>query len=323
MSNHQQGSILLQAIAITALIAGVAVYSMKNSSTQQKLQKFESNRRITAAQVREIGESLTDWQTCRATLAQGGDVSATVPNVLTRDGAVAYGPGTMLRGAKILDLTLAGYTPAAGVRMSRVTMRVRMEFSETRTNDQGSFGSKTKVYDVPIFLITRDNVVQLCMSDEGNVLESAFRFACGEFGGTFNATSGACDNLHGPDGVVFRYPERYLCSEAGSGCPHPNAGRSCTGTDVRGVSHGNWVVSNFDASGGMMCTCMPRTCENPALFCVGTDMGTDWCTLNCPPATYDPVDFAPDPSTVCAGTTFTQTNSCGRTQSAIGTGGCP
>ena len=111
-----------------------------------------------------------------------------------------------------------------------------------------------------------------------------------------------------------------VCSDSDSHCSgttyHSSNGcGSCTGTKTDGVC----CTPAFDNS----------ACATYGVTCGSYDAGCG-VTVNCGSCTYPLTcvngncsctdsSWSPDPSTVCSGTSFTQTSNCGRTQSSTGT----
>lgn len=316
---------MVQVMIAGAVLLVTGVYVTKTLKDQESLQKTASLRSTTHQQVKEFTEILTDSEICKATFAQNGALvtDATFTAIKGKDGQPIYSLNTKYVTGTIVEMIVEDYVPSSGLKYSPVKLRVNFELPEVRAA-QSSFGGTRKAYRIPIYLITNNNIVQTCMSDSAGVVQEALEKACMEFGGTFDGATGTCKKLHGEDGIVLNFIKQYLCSAGGAGCTHPYANQECSGTDVRGVSHGNWVLSGFGPTGAKSCICVPRfdTCPNSGDYCPSTDLGTDWCNKDCGKGTWDPQDWGPDPSTRCAGDSFTQTASCGKSRSAVGTKNC-
>lgn len=315
---NQSGSTLVQILVAGSVVLGVGGYLLTNTQNQGKLQKFEQNRDEAYQQINQVSDFLTDYENCKATFNQTGALTGGLTTIRAKNNSVAYASGAQLKAGKILGFTVLGYSPSPGTRYREIELKIKFKFNETRVNDTGSFGALEKIYSVPVYMITEDSTVVTCMSNQSHSIQDAMRQSCTEFGGDFNETSGRCENLHGPNGVVLRFTRDNFCA-SGPTCPHPNRSMACSGVDVRGIARGNWVVGGFSASGSLECTCMPVTCPNPADYCLNKDLDTDWCYQECPRGTWDPQDWGPDPSTVCNGQPFSQTNTCGRTRPQTGT----
>lgn len=66
-----------------------------------------------------------------------------------------------------------------------------------------------------------------------------------------------------------------------------------------------------------------RTCTNPSPSCGGASCtGESTQTQGCGGGTCTDTTWLPDTSTVCTGTSFTQTSNCNRTRSSVGTKNC-
>lgn len=314
---NSNGSSMVQVMVAGAVMLGAGVYVTKTLKSQESLSKTTVLRMAASKEVQEISEVLTDWEVCKTTFSQSGQLTnnKTFDRILTKGSNVIYQTGIGSQSGKITEMLLTNFTPGTGLRLNQSTLRVTMEFNERRGGGQDSFGGTRKSYKIPVYLITLDNVVQTCMSDSGEVINDAFREVCRQFEGTFNETSGACENIYGPNGVIRKYVSDYFCTATGTGCAHPYAGQVCEDT----YGHNNFAVSNFDGGGSMRCVCMPIVCPPKENYCLGKDLGTNWCGTTCDKGTWDPTDYKPDPSSYCQGQTFTQTTSCGKTRSAVGT----
>jgi hypothetical protein len=317
----QIGSSMLQVMVASAVLLGAGLVVTKTMRGQESLHKSSTLRSATFNEVGEISEVLTDWETCLATLSQNGPLTkdAAFDSIRNSSGASVYTVGGDITSGKIVELNLEGYVASTGLRYTQARLRVNMQFKEKRGGAQNSVGGTQKSFKIPIYLITNDNVVQTCMSDSANVVHEALTEACRQFGGTMNNATGSCEGIGGTTGLVKKFVDDYFCSSTGTGCPHPYAGQTCPDT----YGKGNFAVNNFDGPGNMNCICMPVKCAEPANYCLGKDLGSDWCGTTCPKGSWDPVDYVPDPSTVCNGQSFTQTNSCGESRLATGTKTCP
>ena len=296
----------------------------KSMKTQEKLVKTVTSRFGANQKLNEISELLTDSDTCVATLSQVSNLTnANLEKINDKDGNTIYSVGQLMQAGKIEEMKILDYTAGPGLRRHKLNLQVKIRYPQAdMPNNSSSFGGKAKNFSVPLYVVTKDNSVKVCLSDTSEIIEDALTLACTQFGGSMDSGTGVCTGVIGPDGVIIKYIKDYFCDSAGGGCKHPYSGKMCSGFDVRGVNQGNWVVAGFNGSGEMECTCMPRVCPDHTKYCLGTDLGTDWCTLNCPQGSFNPDDYAPDPSGVCSGESFTQQNSCGLTRSATGTKDC-
>lgn len=315
---NQTGSTLVQILVAGSVMLGAGGYLLRTTNNQGKLQKFEQNRDEAYHQINQIADYLTDYENCKATFNQAGVLTGGPLAIRSSGGDVTYAPGTILKGGSIQDISLVGFSPSTGTRYRELQLKIKYKFTETRVNDQGSFGGLERMYSIPVYMITQDDQVATCMSNQSDSIQDAMRQSCTEFGGDFNETTGRCDNIHGPDGVVLNFTKENFCA-SGPACPHPHRNTGCSGVDVRGIDHGNWVVSGFSETGSLECTCMPVACPDPGDYCLDKDLDTDWCYRECPRGTWDPQDWGPDPSTVCNGQPYSQTNTCNRTRPATGT----
>lgn len=125
------------------------------------------------------------------------------------------------------------------------------------------------------------------------VIGDVLKKACEDMQGTFNEENARCEKFHGDDGSFLKYLKENLCSTTGAACVHPYVGKACSGKDIRGVDHGNWVITGYDANGTMECSCIPVKCPEPSLYCSGRNLGTNWCDQVCPVGTK--TDGACDP----------------------------
>lgn len=314
---NQTGSIMIQALVAGAALLGAAVYVTKTMKSQESLNKTTQLRGATSQQADEISSILTDWEICKATFDQLGTLSdeALLTKVLKKDSSVVFQNGADLKAGKIIEMRLVDYTAGPGLRYEPANLRVTMQFNEKRAGTQDSFGGQSKSYKIPIYFIALDNKVQLCMSDTAQVINLALMQTCSEFKGTFNPSKGTCENIHGPTGSVKQYISDYFCSETGVGCKHPYAGQVCpTKHPKEATAWNNFAVQGFDASGEMQCVCMKRTCPNPAAYCLGRDLGTDWCGTTCPKGTWDPQDWSGAFGSYYTNQLVPETASCGKSR---------
>lgn len=315
------GASIPQVLLLMSALGGASYYYVKVLRDQEKVVKFASNR-INAHQLSvEVSEALTNHKACTNTFRQNADIHADMAAIYNATNEPTYRIGQELSGGMLTRINLRDYKKGVGTQFTQAKLRLTIRFLERRQGDMGSFGVADKVYDIPVYLITKDDVAEVCMSDEAGIIAGSIVKACQRMGGQYNAVTGGCDKLVGDESIFLAHARTNTCN-TGSSCPHPYSGKTCTGRDPFGQDHGNWVVTGFNLDGDFVCRCMPRECPDPASVCVGTTSGTDWCSTVCPDGKRDPVDWTPHPSTVCQNETFTQTNSCGRVQPALGQKDC-
>lgn len=315
------GASIPQVLLLMSALGGASYYYVKVLRDQEKVIKFATNR-INAHQLSvEVSEALTNHKACTNTLRQNADINANMAAVYNATNEPAYRIGEEMTGGTLTKMNLLGYTKTEGTKFTQAKLRLTVQFLERRKGDMGSFGVAEKVYDIPIYMITKDNVAEICMSDEVGIIAGSLVKACQRLGGTYNQQTGGCDNLVGDEGIFYKHVKVSTCN-TGEDCDHPYRGVSCTGADIRGQQHNNWVVTGFNLEGTFICRCMPRPCADPATVCAMGDPGTDWCQGVCPAGTWDPDDYGPSPLTVCKGTPFTQKTSCGKIRSATGEKEC-
>ena len=322
MIRNSRGSTLMQVMIAGSLLAGLSVYVMRSNQAQNKLQKNVVNKASQSAIARDFSETLLEGSVCLNTFQKAGTLSnnMALAGLYNKKDKLIYEKNSELYGQVISDIKLTDYIASSGRKYQRSMVSVT---TSTKKNDQ-AVGGKSLVHKVPVFLITIDNKVDTCISDETESALDALRRACNDLKGTFNEATAACDNFYGEQGPVLNYVKENFCANGkGENCVHPYANQKCTGVDIRGVNHNNWVLKGFNGGGQMQCVCVPRDCESPALSCEGTDLGTDWCQQECPKGskTTDECappevaceewgDWSPGTDGVCSGTALTQTRSC-------------
>lgn len=278
--SNSKGSTIIQVMLASTVILGVSGYMMRSHQTQNKLQKGLGLKKSQTIIQREVAEALADGTACYNTFEKLKPLAnnATFVALYNKDNQIMYNQNSFFNLNKIKEFRLTNYVPSSGKKYQRVILNLTVE---TEAESSGFFGGKSRTYEIPLFLITVDNLVDVCVSDISGQVVLGLKAACEELGGTFNDATAGCDNFHGPNGVVLNYIRDYLCSSSGTGCAHPYRNQACSGKDIRGVDHGNWVVKGFKANGQMDCLCVPVECPEPGQFCQGTDLGTDWCTNEC------------------------------------------
>lgn len=317
------GSTLVQVMVAGALMAGASVYIMRSNQTQNKLQKNVVNKASQSAIAREFSETLLEGSVCLNTLKKAGTLSnnLVLAGLYNKSDKLIYSKDSELYGQIISDIKLIDYVASSGRKYQRSTVAVT---TSSKKEDE-SVGGKSHVHKIPLFLITIDNKIDTCISDEAESALDALRRACNDLKGTFNESTAACENFYGEQGPVLNYVKENFCASGkGESCIHPYANQKCSGVDVRGANHNNWVLKGFNGGGKMQCLCVPRDCENPTLYCEGTDLGTDWCQKECPKGTKtvdecappppesceEWGDWTPDASSTCSNSTVAQTRSC-------------
>lgn len=280
MKNNARGSTIIQVMLVSTVILGVSGYMMKSHQTQNKLQKAVNVKKAQSAAQLEIAEALADGSVCYNTFEKIKPLAENVllGGIYNKNNELMYGQNSILHQNTIKELKLTNYDSASGEKYQRSLLQVTVE---SMSSSSGFFGGKARTYEIPLFLITVDNLVDVCVSDISGQVTLGLEKACEELGGTFNVEKARCESFHGANGVVLKYVRDYLCSSAGTGCVHPYRNQTCKGKDPRGIDHGNWVISGFGASGAMDCECIPVDCPDPTQFCQGADLGTDWCTKVC------------------------------------------
>jgi hypothetical protein len=320
---NQSGLALVQSLVAGAVLLGVGAYVTHTMKNQEKLVKNVTGRQEADEKLTEISDVFTQSDICVATLSQVSDLTnAKLQAIKNKNGSTLYSIGQPMKGGTIEDMQVLNYIQGPGLRHHNVNLQIKVRMASADLGSGSSFGGKSINFNIPLYVITKNNVVKVCLSDTSETVESALRVACAQFGGTMDPITGVCQGVIGPDGLLVKYVKDYFCDSSGAGCKHAYSGKVCSGVDVRGAAHGNWVVSGFGGDGEMQCSCMPRACPDPGSYCVGTDLGTDWCSSNCPLGTYSPNDYGPDPGNVCHDETLVQTNSCGETRTVSGTMDC-
>lgn len=279
--SNSSGSVMVQVMVAASLVIGGAAYILNSNQNQNKLRSGVA-RKITQSVIqKEISEILSSSDICSATLKKKGELSndLVLDGLYNKDDQLIYGPNQELYNNTITELKLTDYIPGAGPKYQISNIQVTVKSKETQGK---SYGANTRNYKIPLFLLTEDNVVDTCMYDGAGSILSALKKACEELKGTFNESTARCENFHGENGSFIKHIREYLCSTSGVACVHPYQGQTCSGVDVRGEDHGNWVISGFDGNGQKECQCVPVQCPNPALYCLGRNLGTNWCDQVCP-----------------------------------------
>jgi hypothetical protein len=322
--SNNKGLGLVQVMVAGSLLIGLGVYVTRSMQGQEKVIKNVTTRLEAGKKANEFSDVLTESDTCVASLSALSDLTnAELTTIKNKDGVPVYTVGQQMQSGKIEKMVILDYTAGPGLRRHKSKLQIKLRYASADVaSNSRFFGGQTRNFDIPLYIVTKDNAVKVCMSDSSEIIEDALTVACNQFGGTMDGSTGVCKGIIGQDGLIIKYVRDFFCDSTGAGCPHGHSGKVCSGVDVRGVSHDNWVVSGFNNSGEIECTCVPRVCPNPANYCLGTDLGTDYCSLNCPQGTLSPGDYVPTADNVCSGINFVQTNSCGQTSMATGSKNC-
>lgn len=332
---------MLQVMMIGAAVLAVGAGVMKMSQTQTKENSSLTQRAQMAQFVGDLKNIFKNPVVCKNTLAQNGTLTAGMSfaqGIKDQVGLPMYRivtdstTETEINSARsryihnggyvIKDLKLLGFTPASGTKLSKAQLEVTLK--PYRNNSENtSFSMHTKKEFIELMLITRDNNVELCMSNLGDNALTAYAEACRDFKGTMDPATGMCMGIS--ENVSLNV-EKDLCSPLqNKSCVHPFKGKTCRRgdlTDLRGTAHQNWVVDGFTTSGELVCSCVPRPCPSTTNVCFGLDLGTDHCDRECPRGTLTNDTCCPwgaSPASTCLGTSFTQSNGCGNTRTNTGT----
>lgn len=292
---------------------------MTTSKDQNKIQRTVTERILQVGIRDQISTALQNGESCFKTFEAAGTLSLNqvLPGVSYGDGSSLYRPDQIVDAqTKIKEFRLTKFTPSAGVKYQEAEMLVVVTAQVKAGEVDRSFGAKDKGYRVPFFIITNDNKVEFCASNDSGAILKALQDSCTSFGGSFNLQTATCENIHSKDGIVLKRIRDKFCSTGNPACPHPYAGETCSrpgNTDLRGKvwSPSNWVVKGFDGSGNIQCECLPVQCAAASLYCLGTDLGTDKCQKDCGTGTRDVWKIeGPNPDSICAGVSFPQNKRC-------------
>ena len=287
---------------------------------------LENNREIAGGVVNKDGESIyelaVDSSESNYPATHGGQTQPdTTVSQASMDAQNIYNGGVQLRGLKLVD-----YESKSGYNTQRAFLEVRTQsFVPDEEAAARSYTGYAKNNLVPILVVTLDDQLVTCMSDEGGVAEQAFIDICFDLGGIYDADRMACDDV---DETLTQRVINGMCSPTNiDNCVHPYAGKNCNSiagnTDLFGLNYDNWVINGFNLGGNLSCECIPRTCPNPNTVCYNQPIGSDYCEVDCGVGLKIDdaccLPYGPDPSTVCTGVSFTQTDQCGRTRPETGT----
>ncbi len=332
---------MLQVMMIGAAVLAVGAGVMKMSQTQTKENSSLTQRAQIGQFVGDLKNIFKNPVVCKNTLAQNGALTTgmsfaqgikdqvglpmyRIVTYSTTEAEINSAPSRYIHngGYVIKGLKLLGFTPASGTKLSKAQLEVTLK--PYRNNSENtSFSMHTKKEFIELMLITRDNNVELCMSNLGDNALTAYAEACRDFKGTMDPATGMCMGIS--ENVSLNV-EKDLCSPLqNKSCVHPFKGKTCRRgdlTDLRGTAHQNWVVDGFTTSGELICSCVPRPCPSTTNVCFGLDLGTDHCDRECPRGTLINDTCCPwgaSPASTCLGASFTQSNGCGNTRTNTGT----
>lgn len=347
MRLRESGSSLLQVTIIGSVLAGLGVYLMQTTQQQNKIVKSAEAKGAYGVLKKEISEALASSETCQMTLQQyftnpietdmkQMDVAG-IKTMYNSAPTEMYMPDQEMLNLKIKQMKLMmpdDYVADDAMRMQPADLAVFLEPARKVSSANAALGGRDIAVKIPLFMFMMNKRIMMCLSVDAQTVIDALQESCTRLGGTYNATSGICENLHGTNGLVVSEVRDYLCSVSGDSAScntHPYAGLDCRNykspTPVVSDKN-NWVLRGIRQDGTPDCACVPvKQCENPANHCKGIDLGTDWCFNDCGEGTKEdgvcaPCDataWTPDPATRCSGESFTQTNGCGETRPATGT----
>lgn len=285
----QLGSASIQMMVASALVIAGAGYVASTQLSSKKLGATVDYKRQFLVIKREIGEALIEDQICMATLSRQGALTASVTydGVYNIAGEPMYEVGSILYGKKILGMRLEGYEVLDPNEFSIQEVDFVVELGNAAAAPSKIYGSTRSTQKIPLKISTYNNEMVGCSNSLQAEMLLALSSACRALGGTYNAETDRCSDLHGDSGPMMKFAREQLCGAEDGNCRHPYENKVCTGVDVRGVDWNNWVVSGFNQDTSMSCVCLPVACPDPASVCRGTDTGTDHCTLNCPAGTRD------------------------------------
>jgi hypothetical protein len=277
-SFKETGSALIQSMVAGALLIAGSAYVMNANNTGNKVLKTAERLNNNNVLAKEISDVLSVPEICAQTMNKDGQWTTgprTLSGIYQTDGSLMLGPGSESAGKKIESFIVKGYTEAPGMNMTAVTLEVMANANFQPGIKHKSFGGDRSKIEIPLTLVTQDNVVQSCMTDSAADMALAYKQACTSLGGEIDPGTNRCIKLHGPQGALLRFIDKSLCAGTDDGCVHPYANFKCSG----GPNH---VMNGFNETGTPQCVCVPVLCNNPAQYCTGTDLGTDQCGNDCP-----------------------------------------
>lgn len=300
----EKGFSIIQVLVLIGALAGGSAIFMNQMQERGKISKTSDVKMTQNLLRKELAEAFADAALCLKTFEIGatqdltGDLS--VSTLKTDSGENIYPVGSshekLLIKSLLLDLPEdypAAYSTAGTLRIVPATFRTKVEWVAPNQKNT-PYGGKDAFLNIPIRLLVLNQRIQSCISaDSGSVLDALIT-ACTNLKGTYNHATGTCENLQGPSSHVAIYLRDYFCSESPATCSsHPYAGQSCSRsgltpspTKVLPVDmEDNAVFNGFNPDGSVRCSCAVRICPDPALYCLGTDLGDDWCYNDCPDGT--------------------------------------
>ncbi len=324
-----RGASILQMLLMGSLVVAAAGGLVKVTQNQSLENRTVLQKQEVQSLVKDIQTALSDPTVCTSTLGQLSSLSSdatldkgilnpsgqTIYKVLTSSTSqtdLQYNRSTYQYNGlnEIHDIRLTNYQESAGVSFTQAILEVSIKPFELANSKQRTLFSYTKKEMIPILLVTRDNVIELCLSDEGDKSRDALIDVCIGLGGYFDTTTGICS---GVATKIIDNTTSQMCSSDGTvTCEHPYKNKSCNsnlGKD--GANHGNWFVDSFGTNGKVNCECVPQPCPSTTNVCFGESLGDDKCFNDCPVGTLTNdscCSWAPRPSNVCAGTNYTQSN---------------
>lgn len=322
--NNSVGSGIVTALLAAAALGGMFVYFNSSIKNQDKLNQVVVNQTAQKGLQGEISFALTSSVACKLSIPQDLSQEVIVNSIVHSDGAPRFAAGTEYGRFRLeaMKLKFPTFEPDNGVlKYRKGVLAVKVGLLEREKGVNNSYGGATKVFQIPMFVITKDNKTEFCMSDRGEILSETFEEVCTDgFGAFFNESSTSCTNIYGPTGVFLQQIQKTFCNQAGVACMHPNADQTCVRQDETGVDQLNWVAKGFKADGKLDCVCIPKQCKHPSFSCNGTDLGDNGCGVVCPKGNKtdgecECIDdnwssWTPDASSQCSDTTFVQTRSC-------------
>jgi hypothetical protein len=330
----EAGSATAQMMVVGGMLIAGGTYVVSQQMSLKKLSVTANSKKQFGLIKREISESLIENTICNSTISRAGvlGTATSYDGIYGGDGTPLYTVGMELYGKVITSMRLLGYVTVTNPDPSTqdVVFAIGLRNADSAPK---VIGGNTSVQKIPLKITTVNNEFVGCANDLSGLMLAALSTACTNLGGTYDVTSRNCLNLHGDSGMMMRLARENLCGEGADGsCRHPLEGQTCTGTDNRGQSWNNWVVSGYNPDGTLACLCVPAKCPDPATVCAGTDTGTDHCLQNCPPGTRtgasctscNAIAWAPsvDPATVCSDRELVERNSCGGERLVFGTMTC-
>jgi hypothetical protein len=331
------GSTLVNVMIAGAAVAAGGVYMMSTMKDQKSISKKANTKAIYSVIRKEIAESLSDGNTCLKTLEWGATNNVTgnfdVPAVKDGTGQALYDSSTTLYNHKIskMKFEVEDYVAKSGYHFQDSNFTFLVEPLDPKYPGQNIGTGQTLKMSIPLFTMMTDSKISSCLSNDAGSVSDAYKAACEVLGGAYQEGEGTCLGLHGQDSYLYDYLQSYFCSSNPGNCNKiPMAGKTCLNANV-GEEYGNAVIAGFDATGNPRCQCLAlKSCPNAtdkALYCKGTDLGTDGCGNQCGSGTKTDGACAPCTDTtwkplannVCAGQAFVQVSNCGNTKNAVGT----